>query len=417
MRVRQPSRPPGSSSTPANTSSTSRPASRVNCSRTTAALSSRCAAAVACCQSQPPQRPGPACGHGGGTRSGDARRTSIGIGPAERAAAVLDHAGPHPLAGQGVPDEDHAPGRVVEVAGHAGPAGGRRPDVELEHGAEQRPGSMARSVSHCRSACRRPPARSARVPRCGPAAGAAGPSGRIGRLAAPALESSCHGTLVTITPGSNSSRPFSRSADWLCSSCSHQCPTTYSGMNTLTTSRGRSLRSCADVVEQRPGDLAVGRLEHGQLHRQVVALPLGQQVAGVLVVDVDGQRGEGVGPGRLGEGQRAQRRLVHLRHQHDDVVARGQHQPGVLGGQLARDPGVVLVDRPHARVQDRHRDEHQVGALVELGDHDDDQHDAGQRRAERVDRARAADPAALLRVALGAHRAVPVPHHAGLARA
>ena len=49
---------------------------------------------------------------------------------------------------------------------------------------------------------------------------------------------SCQGTLVTITPGSNSSRAFSRSALWLCSSCSHQRPTTYSGMNTVTTSRG-----------------------------------------------------------------------------------------------------------------------------------------------------------------------------------
>ena len=38
------------------------------------------------------------------------------------------------------------------------------------------------------------------------------------------------GTLVTITPGMNSRRPLSRSALWLCSSCSHQWPTTYSGM-------------------------------------------------------------------------------------------------------------------------------------------------------------------------------------------
>ena len=34
-----------------------------------------------------------------------------------------------------------------------------------------------------------------------------------------------------------------RSADWLCSRCSHQWPTTYSGMNTVTTSRGDSRRS------------------------------------------------------------------------------------------------------------------------------------------------------------------------------
>ena len=44
-----------------------------------------------------------------------------------------------------------------------------------------------------------------------------------------------------MTFGMNSRRPFSRSALWLCSTCSHQWPTTYSGMNTVTTVRGDSL--------------------------------------------------------------------------------------------------------------------------------------------------------------------------------
>jgi hypothetical protein len=56
-------------------------------------------------------------------------------------------------------------------------------------------------------------------------------------------EASCHGTLVTITPGWNSSLVLSRNALWLCSNCSHQRPTTYSGMNTATTSRGLSVRT------------------------------------------------------------------------------------------------------------------------------------------------------------------------------
>jgi hypothetical protein len=38
------------------------------------------------------------------------------------------------------------------------------------------------------------------------------------------LESSCQGTLVTITPGSNSSQPLSRKALWLCSRFSHHRP-------------------------------------------------------------------------------------------------------------------------------------------------------------------------------------------------
>lgn len=53
---------------------------------------------------------------------------------------------------------------------------------------------------------------------------------------------SCHGTLVTMTPGVNRSRFFSHSADWLCRRFSHQCPTTYSGMKTATMSRGLSRR-------------------------------------------------------------------------------------------------------------------------------------------------------------------------------
>jgi len=54
-------------------------------------------------------------------------------------------------------------------------------------------------------------------------------------------DDNCHGTDVTITLGSNSSLPFSRNALWLCSTCYHQSPTTYSGMNTVTTVRGESL--------------------------------------------------------------------------------------------------------------------------------------------------------------------------------
>ncbi len=49
------------------------------------------------------------------------------------------------------------------------------------------------------------------------------------RSSSPSEEVSCQGTLATITPGVYCSRVFSRSALWLCSTCSHQCPTTYSG--------------------------------------------------------------------------------------------------------------------------------------------------------------------------------------------
>ena len=54
---------------------------------------------------------------------------------------------------------------------------------------------------------------------------------------------STQGTLVTLTDGSNSNRPLSRSAVWLCSRFCHQCSTTYSGITTETTSPGFSRSS------------------------------------------------------------------------------------------------------------------------------------------------------------------------------
>ena len=62
--------------------------------------------------------------------------------------------------------------------------------------------------------------------------GSARSAGGLARRVRRGWRRSCHGTLVTMTPRWNSSRALSRSALWLCSSCSHQCPTTYSGMNT-----------------------------------------------------------------------------------------------------------------------------------------------------------------------------------------
>ena len=47
----------------------------------------------------------------------------------------------------------------------------------------------------------------------------------------------------TMTPGSKCSRVLMRRAVWLWTSCSHHLPTTYSGMNTVTTSRGELRRS------------------------------------------------------------------------------------------------------------------------------------------------------------------------------
>ena len=224
--VRQPSSPPGRASTVDQVRGRSRRAD-ANCSRTTVRLHLALRRAGACCQSQPPHRPGPAYGHGGGD---PVRRRGRGPRPRRRGRTSRRRSSVTTA-------RTRSPGRACRTnttrpscAGDAEPAV-RRP---------RRPRARARRPDPVGSVDPLPgPAPTlCRDDRCGTV--------RPGHRAAPrrpTLESSCHGTLVTITPGWNSSRPLSRSADWLCSNCSHQCPTTYSGMNTLTTSRGRSARS------------------------------------------------------------------------------------------------------------------------------------------------------------------------------
>ena len=105
----------------------SRPATRRSCWAMTAALSARWAGSDACCQSQPPQPPGCAFGHGGSTRSGEASRISIASARANRDVTSVTRA-MHPLAGQRVPHEQH---RQTLGPGNAPPAlrdvNGRRP--------------------------------------------------------------------------------------------------------------------------------------------------------------------------------------------------------------------------------------------------------------------------------------------------
>src|SRR5690606_29477402 len=146
------------------------------------------------------------------------------VRPAKPPARVLGDLGHHHFAGQGVPHEHHAP----LVPGNAMPPVRDGPDLE--------PQPLSGPVRLLRHLCSFPFELVPSPRRVAP--------GRVNGLRPSnrSEDSSCHGTLVTITPGWNSRRLFSRSALWSCSSCSHQRPTTYSGMNTVTTSRGESRR-------------------------------------------------------------------------------------------------------------------------------------------------------------------------------
>ena len=206
---RSPSASPGTASTVTSRSS---PASRCSCSSTTAALSSRWAPRAACCQSQPPQRPGPANGHGGGTRSGDGSSTSTASARRKRSPSpTVGDPGADPLARQRVPDEDDP----AVVPGDAVAAVGDRCRSRPRQTVSTRDSAGGRSVGARAGSCLR-----LDWPR---GATATRPWGRRDGPRSRSDERSCHGTLVTMTPGVNSSRPLSRSALWLCSSCSHQC--------------------------------------------------------------------------------------------------------------------------------------------------------------------------------------------------
>ena len=74
-RLRQPS-PSTSPATGSTSTDRSSPARRSSCSAMWNAFRRRCAPGSTCWKSQPPHRPGPACGHGGPTRSGEGVRIS-----------------------------------------------------------------------------------------------------------------------------------------------------------------------------------------------------------------------------------------------------------------------------------------------------------------------------------------------------
>ena len=92
----------------------SRPASRESCSATRSSFSRRWAGRATCWKSHPPHRPGPAWGHGGATRSGDASSTSTASARRNEDGLGGDP-GPDPLARAGCagrrPPARRRPGR------------------------------------------------------------------------------------------------------------------------------------------------------------------------------------------------------------------------------------------------------------------------------------------------------------------
>src|SRR5262245_11621989 len=170
---------------------------------------------------------------------------------AQEALALIGDDRPHPLPRQRVPDEHDVP---VGGPGHAVSTVGDRADLELQDrlvepavgGRHDRGAAFVRDRRFDGVACSESDGFSSVVP-IEVARGPRGTSRDRNRSSRSRsfvdVDASWYGTLVTITPGSNSSRPLMRRALWLCSRFSHHFPTTYSGMKTVTTSRGESWRS------------------------------------------------------------------------------------------------------------------------------------------------------------------------------
>ena len=64
-----------------------------------------------------------------------------------------------------------------------------------------------------------------------------------------------------------------------------------------------------------------------------------------------------------------------LHHRHDGVDAAGQDDAARAGRGLGVDGVVVPADAQHQQVEQRHRDHHDLGAVDELRDQDEDEDD------------------------------------------
>ena len=98
------------------------------------------------------------------------------------------------------------------------------------------------------------------------------------------------------------------------------------------------LAELLDVAEHRSNQLAVGRVDDLERHRDLQLLPALHQLLGLGRVELDRQRLDRVGPRHPRVRQRPHGRLVQLADQHDRVDARRQHHVGVVDRQLGRDP-------------------------------------------------------------------------------
>src|SRR5690606_16193350 len=121
-----------------------------------------------------------------------------------------------------------------------------------------------------------------------------------------------------------------------------------------------------DVLDHRPGDLAVRGVEDLEGDLDAAPFPFVAQRLRLGGVDVDAQGLQAVGAHQLGVGEGAQGGPVDLGDEHDGVDAGGAHHVvarGVRGGDLLCDAVVVAADRGHRRVEDAHAEQGDPGSV------------------------------------------------------
>ena len=158
-----------------------------------------------------------------------------------------------------------------------------------------------------------------------------------------------HGTLVTVTDGSNSRRALSRSAVWLCSRCCHQWPTTYSGMMIEIDVARVLAPQLADVALHRAHRLAVGRLDHHERHRHSALAPT-RRAAGPRTSSAETFTARSVA-GAVAWANASARSVGASRFETSTTAwtRAGSATPDAVGAQLVVHLAVVARDRLHRR--------------------------------------------------------------------
>ena len=200
----------------------------------------------------------------------------------------------------------------------------------------------------------------------------------------PPLLPTWYGTLVITIPRSNSSASRSRIA--VCA-CSRLCQRLarhelrHHDRDHLVGLAAR--RDLLDVADDRLDQQPVGRAQHHEPHARAPQAPLLLDRRGLLRVgrDVDGRHVVGQRP-RVA--QPRHRPAVHAADRQDHAVAvDARRRAEVVERELPREHQVVPVDREEDRHQRRDHQDHDPGAVVELGDREDHGHDRGDQRRPR----------------------------------